>query len=274
MSSIKKCERFRLPDGKHLTVAEHTVRGGHPLHWHSYFEIEIILSGSGKYIINDVEYGISKGDVFFLTSTDFHYLETSEETRLINVSFDGDMLTDGDMTELLFSKTKRVYAFDGEEAERLIHAANILMHECQTCGDCQKQILQYVIKSLLRKNTPCSEGIDNSEHSSGIKKAIVYMEMHFAEKITLDSVATAAGYNPAYFSNLFSRLTGETYIEALSRIRLGHAKSMLASGFSVSDACFMSGFGSLSNFLEIFKKSCKLSPREYKRKARAQSENE
>ena len=91
--------------------------------------------------------------------------------------------------------------------------------------------------------------------------------MHFAEKITLESVATVAGYNAAYFSDLFSRLTGETYIEALSRIRLGHAKSMLAGGFSVSDACFMSGFGSLSNFLDVFKKHYKISPHEYKKRA-------
>ena len=97
--------------------------------------------------------------------------------------------------------------------------------------------------------------------------------MHFAEKITLETVAAVAGYNAAYFSALFSRLTGETYIEALSRIRLGHAKSMLASGFSVSDACFMSGFGSLSNFFTAFKKKYGVSPKEYVRGKKKPAEN-
>jgi AraC-like DNA-binding protein len=35
----------------------------------------------------------------------------------------------------------------------------------------------------------------------------------------------------------------------------------------VSGACFLSGFGSLSNFLEAFKKECGMTPREYKNKA-------
>ena len=93
------------------------------------------------------------------------------------------------------------------------------------------------------------------------------MEMHFAEKITLDDVAAEAGYHPTYFSELFKKVTGETYIDMLTRLRLGHAKSMLANGFSVSDACFGSGFGSLSNFLELFKRNCKITPSEYRKNA-------
>lgn len=267
MENIRKYERLRLPSGLHLTVAKHTVSGVHPQHWHSYFEIEIILAGSGKYIINDVEYDISQNAVFLLTSTDFHYLETDEDTHLLNISFDSEMLSDGDMAALVSGHTKKAYVFESEEYERLINAARILQHECETAGECQKEMLFYIVKCLLKKNAVQPEGIKNQEHNRGIRKAIVYMEMHFAEKITLETVAAVAGYNAAYFSDLFSRLTGETYIEALSRIRLGHAKSMLAGGFSVSDACFMSGFGSLSNFLEIFKKHYKLSPHEYKKRA-------
>ncbi len=270
MDKIRKYERLCLPPNEHLIVAKHTVSGGHPQHWHSYFEIEIILSGSGKYIINDVEYDISKNDAFLLTSTDFHYLETNEDTHLINVSFDSDMLSDEDMTALVSGNTEKAYVFEREEYERLINATKILSHECEISGECQKQILFYIVKCLLRKNAVHPEGRDNLEHNHGIKKAIVYMEMHFAEKITLESVSAAAGYTPAYFSNIFSKLTGETYIEALSRIRLSHAKSMLVGGFSVSDACFMSGFGSLSNFLEVFKKRHKLSPHEYKKRATRQ----
>ena len=91
------------------------------------------------------------------------------------------------------------------------------------------------------------------------------------KKITLEDISAAAGYHPTYFSELFAKITGETYSNMLTNLRIGHAKSMLANGFSVSDACFLSGFGSLSNFLEIFKKKCKMSPREYKKHIRLSS---
>ena len=265
MERMRKYERLGLPSGEHLTVAKHTVEGGHPQHWHSYFEIEIILSGAGKYIINDIEYDISGNEVFFLTSTDFHYLKVNEVTELINISFDNYVLDDKDTPYLFLGKGQNAYKLGKEEYERLCSAANILLHEYEISGDCQKQILQYIIKSLLRKNADSDDKVGSSEQNRGIKNAIVYMEMHFAEKITLRDVASAAGYSPAYFSDLFARLTGETYIDTLTKLRLGYAKSMLANGSSVSDACFLSGFSSLSNFLETFKKHYKIAPSKYKK---------
>lgn len=265
MERMKKYERLGLPSGKHLTVAKHTVEGGHPQHWHSYFEIEIIVSGAGKYIINDVEYDISGNEVFFLTSTDFHYLNVNGVTELINISFDNFVFEDKDVPYQFLSRGKNAYKLDREEYDLIYSAANILLHEYEISGDCQKQILQYIIKSLLRKNEDSYDKIGSSEQNRGIKNAIVYMEMHFAEKITLSSVAAAAGYSPAYFSDVFAKLTGETYIDTLTKLRLGYAKSMLANGSSVSDACFLSGFSSLSNFLETFKKHYKIPPSKYKK---------
>jgi len=266
MNKFKKHIRLKLDDGQHLTVETHTVMGAHPQHWHSYFEIEIILSGAGKYIINDIEYDISKENVFFLTSTDFHYLEIDEETNLINISFDETMIDGKDLSQLIFHNTEKAYVFLRDEYDRLIKASDVLRHECEIAGECQKQLLQYVIKCILRKNSEIYEGSVKYEHSRGIKNAIIYMEMHFKEKLTLASIAAEAGYNPTYFSELFAKMTGETYIERLTKLRLGYAKTLLANGFSVSDACFLSGFGSLSNFLETFKKSCKMPPSEYRKK--------
>ena len=93
------------------------------------------------------------------------------------------------------------------------------------------------------------------------------MELHFREDISLASIAAEVGYHPAYFSELFKRTTGETFMESLTKLRIGYARSMLLSGFSVSDACFLSGFGSLSNFLEMFKRNCKITPSEYRKNA-------
>lgn len=265
MDKMRKYERLNLPSGKHLTIAKHTVIGGHPQHWHSYFEIEIILSGSGKYIVNDVEYDIKENDVFFLTSTDFHYLEAEGVTELINISFDNHFFEQRDIPYLFFSNIQNVYKLDVDEYERLLSASRILLNEYEISGDCQKQLLQYIVKSLLRKNSDLYDSIGSGEQNRAVRNAIVYMEMHFAEKITLEAVASAAGYSATYFSDLFLKLTGESYIEALTKIRLGYAKSMLLNGYCVSDACFLSGFGSLSNFLEVFKKHFKIPPSQYRK---------
>jgi len=100
---------------------------------------------------------------------------------------------------------------------------------------------------------------------SGMKKAVAYIELHFREKISLERLSALSGYHPTYFSELFRKLTGETYIERLTSLRVNYAKALLANGVSVSEACFESGFGSLSNFLSVFKDRCGMTPSQYRK---------
>lgn len=268
MNKLIKYERRNLDIGQRLTVDWHTVKSFHPLHWHSYFEIEIILTGKGKYILNDVEYDIQKHNVFLLTSTDFHYLKIDGEARLINISFDETMTDERDMAKLMFNNISKAYAFEKEGYERIVKSAELLKNEYDINGDCQETLLQYVIRSLLRRNEKLSETEVKNEHLGGIKEAIIFLQLHFREPISLEQLAAQAGYNPTYFSKLFKMATGKSYKDVLTKYRLGYARTLLANGFSVADACFSSGFGSLSRFFELFKKAYGISPQDYKKSIR------
>lgn len=259
----KDHERLKIDD--HVTVETHTASGRFPIHWHSYFEIEIVTAGRGKYVVNDVVYDISEKNVFFLTPTDFHYLDIDGEATMINVSFDEEGIGERELMELLFNKLEKAYRFENGDYDRLVASVELLRYECGIDGDCRDRLLQYVIKSILRKNSYTAEGV-REEGARGIKKAIIYMELHFKERITLSDLAEEAGYHPTYFSELFKKTTGETYIETLNKLRVGCARSMLANGFSVSDSCFLSGFGSISGFSAAFRKFSGMSPREYKKR--------
>jgi AraC-like DNA-binding protein len=266
MSEIIKHERLKFAPSQHINVNLHTVKDFHPLHWHSYFEIEIILTGKGKYILNDVEYDIEKHNVFLLTSTDFHYLKIDEEATLLNISFDETMTDEKDMASLILNNIARAYEFDGDDYARIVKAAELLRHEYDINGDCQKSLLRYVVRSLFRKNTDMPDTRSDVGHLVGIKRAIIFLELHFREAITLEQVAEQAGYNPSYFSKLFKQITGESYIEVLTKYRLGYARTLLANGFSVTEACFASGFGSVSRFFEVFRGKYGISPQDYKKR--------
>lgn len=264
MYIAKHYERLRLGEGSHLAVAHHSVTSDHPIHWHSYFEIEIVISGSGKYVINDVAYDIDKYNMFFMTPTDFHYVGVDTPIEVINISFDDTMISDSDIGRLTSRNTEKAYAFSPDDYRRIAMAAELLEYECVSGGNSQRLLLQYVLNCILGRLQQSSTALPRAEHSRGVKTAIQYMELHFREDISLASVAAEVGYHPAYFSELFKRTTGETFMEMLTKLRIGYARSMLLSGFSVSDACFLSGFGSLSNFSFVFKKHFNISPGAYK----------
>ena len=269
MNKYLNHQRLKIDQGKHLSVENHTVALEHPLHWHDYFEIEIILSGEGKYIVNEVEYDLSCNNVFFLTPTDFHCLKLTEETKLINLSFDEDAVDEKDIAALLFSKTQKAYSFDVDERERIVMASRLLSFECESEGKCRSELLKYILSCIFRKN----EIVNNtpslkSDHLRGIKRALVFLELYFKEDLTLSEISAEAGYHPTYFSELFKRVTGETFSEALSRRRVSYARMLLANGISATDACFLSGFRSFSNFSSAFKKQCGISPGQYRVKYR------
>ncbi len=268
MGTLNAQDRLSIENGKHLQVSEHTVDVAHPLHWHSFFEIEIVLSGAGKYVINDVSYNIENKNLFFLTSTDFHYLKLDKTTRVINISFDETMVDERNLGELLYAQNDRAYQFDREEYERIVKASELLRHECEIEGECRKNLLQYILRCIFRKNQSRADDLISNVQYRCIRNSITYMEIHFKERITLQKLATEAGYHPTYFSELFKKITGENYIDTLNKLRVGYAKMLLTNDFSVSNACFMSGFGSLSNFLATFKKHCQMSPLEYRMKTR------
>ena len=162
------------------------------------------------------------------------------------------------------SLVRNLLAAYPQELERLLMAVTLLLHEWHTDGNCQKQLFEYILEYFFRSNTSRDSGKGHSEQLSGIQKAILYMEVHFREKITLPALAQQAGLHPNYFSELFRKVTGKTYIEKLNQLRIDYACVLLRNGFAVSNACFSSGFGSLSNFLATFKARFGISPNEYK----------
>ena len=55
-------------------------------------------------------------------------------------------------------------------------------------------------------------------------------------------------------------MTKLTFVEFLNHYRINHAKNLLIANKNVSEACFQSGFESLSYFNRTFKKVVKMNP--------------
>ena len=120
----------------------------------------------------------------------------------------------------------------------------------------------HILACLFREG-PTAEMPESVENLPGIQRAILYLEMHFKENITLPMLAQEAGFNATYFSELFRKTTGQSYKQRLTELRVRYAKMLLKNGVSVSSACFESGFGSLSNFNAVFKQVYGITPRQY-----------
>lgn len=231
-------------------------------HWHNYFEIDIFLNGAGKYIHNGTEYEVKKGRAFIMSPVDFHMGNFTEKTGFLNISFDAECMSNTILAFLSNPNLKRVYDFSEEECKRLAAVTELLRYECENEGPCKIQLLEYVLSFFMKKFMNNDAQVADM---TGIQRAISYIEMHFREKISLELLSEISGYTRTYFSELFKKVTGETYIDRLKFLRVKYACMLLSNGVSVTDACHESGFSSVSNFLAAFKAHCNMTPSEYRK---------
>jgi len=103
--------------------------------------------------------------------------------------------------------------------------------------------------------------------SISIKKALVYIDNNYMNKMTLDDVANYVYLNSSYLSQLFKKEMGISFGEYLESIRLKHAKDLIKnSNKPMSDIAEEVGFSSQNYFTRVFKKATSLSPAKYKEK--------
>ena len=98
-----------------------------------------------------------------------------------------------------------------------------------------------------------------------ILDAFKYVTMNIERKITLDEVSSHLYLNPSYFSRLFKKEAGETFVEYVTKMKIARAKELLEqTADSVGKICERLGYDNQSYFIKIFKNYVGVTPIEYR----------
>ena len=100
-----------------------------------------------------------------------------------------------------------------------------------------------------------------------IKKAQLYLENNFNEKINIENLAADLAVGRRNFDRRFKKATGNTHIEYLQKVKIEAAKKNLESTRkTISEVMYEVGYSDLKSFRTTFKKITGLSPLEYRNK--------
>ena len=94
----------------------------------------------------------------------------------------------------------------------------------------------------------------SSKDQERLRQVYALIDKNYHRQINLDEVAELCYMTREAFCRYFKKMTQYTFVQFLNRYRITHAKRYLLSGASVSEACYQSGFHSLSYFNRTFKK--------------------
>ena len=98
-----------------------------------------------------------------------------------------------------------------------------------------------------------------------LKKAVVYIQSHYQENITLDALAKSASMSHTTLTNLFKSELDTTPIEYLWKHRILVAKKHLEfTSLPIKDISARCGFKTVQHFCRKFESYCKKAPSEYR----------
>lgn len=122
------------------------------------------------------------------------------------------------------------------------------------------------ITYMLNQAIELRDSISKKRYADIIKAAENMISEHYmSEEISLNSVADSVGMSPSYFSSVFSKESGKTFVEFLTETRMEKAKELLmCSALKTSEIGYEVGYKDPHYFSYIFKKTQGCSPKDYR----------
>jgi len=93
-----------------------------------------------------------------------------------------------------------------------------------------------------------------------------FVEANFQKPIKIIEIARVVSLSEAAFCRYFKKSTKLTYTDFVNQYRVNHAKKLLMQNANVTEACYDTGFESLSYFNKIFKKITGENPSAYRKR--------
>lgn len=258
-------------------------------HWHPEIELIYVQEGKVNAMIDKESFILTPGQGIFINQNvlhSFHHIEGYDAVffsltfhpamifgygkAALSVKYLSPILENPSMPCLILSND------DPHTAPLIQYMKNIREH--YTASEygyelvCKANICHLwneLLKVPHNKTSPVlkQKRIHNDEQR--IKDAIVYIEQHYNEQITLEDIARSIHISKSECCRCFKRILHQTPFEYLLKYRIFQAAKLIQhrdpSATSISNLAITVGFGNISYFNKVFKRYLKMTPSEYKR---------
>ncbi len=231
----------------------------------------MVTAGSGNLTVKETSYPLKAGDCVFVDCmTSYRHKPSEELWQLKWVHFSGPMMA-GIYDKYLDRGGK--YAFTPSEEKfkqlscllteiREISASDSYVRDMEI-----NEKLAVLITELMRCGWDPDHRGQLSEKRKDMLRIRDYIDTHFAQDISLDSLAQAFYINKFYLTRLFKEQFGTTVNKHLTGVRITNAKKLLRfSDLTVEQIGERCGYGDANFFIRTFKRCEGMTPGEFRSK--------
>ena len=231
------------------------------MHIHMTMEIVIVTSGELNMTINGNEYTIPAGYGAFIPPLEPHTFH-SPQANTCHVLMFSDEIAD------YFSKFTKEHYFNrhifsvSSASTELVN--RILPNETNTV----EWISAIAVLAPLFYDITCGCKFSKRKtlFDETAYKIFEYVNKHFRNELTLDTVGSAVGVHPVTVSKIFTKQTGYGFSYYLQYARCSYAAKLIKiKKLTLSEIAYESGFGCIRSFNRAFLNVYGITPTEYKK---------
>ena len=264
--------------GYEIFRTREAYQGERTPHCHDFYEVNLIWSGSMHYRVGSRSCHLTNGDILLLSPGQEHQPEPEAEQGPCErvVLWIGDVFLN-QFRSLGFDPTAcfeesqpgggSCLRFDDDATMRIGELLDRCLRE-STAEDFGSAMMadttaiqaMILINRLYRKLVQ-----DRRRGRSGslVNSVLEYINNHFSEELTLDSLANRFFISKYHLSREFGRVVGVPVHRYITQKRLVVAKQLLSEGRPSSMVYQHCGFGDYSNFYRAFRGEYGISPKAY-----------
>jgi len=254
-----------------------------------FYEIELIIGGSGKKITDSRHFKVARSDIFFrkpgMVNQDvsgYYFYEIafdpvySESRRYCYESPVAYYLTDQQTIlpnqEFFYHFPYKYHTAKLSEFEPLF--ANIIQSFPKYREDQQLETRANLLKLLTMVNEELNTYrpvfFENQMIKNNYEKVMICKKLiddHPDHKFSLETLADLSGLSRNFFCKIFKQIIGNSPLEYIRESRIRLAKNLLAtSSMSIEEISSRCGFDNVTYFYRIFKCHMNMTPNTFRQK--------
>ena len=249
------------------------------VHHHDFYEVYFFLGGEVEYWVDGKTFHLEPGDLLLINPMELHrpvvafdsktyerivlwiskeYLESQSNEKIdLTRCFDTSLPTH---TNLIHPKTVQRTAITNRLNELVKESySNDLGNELFARG----LFLQFMVELNRMALNPGKPRIVKEDSSPLVSQVLTYINEHFYEELSLETIAKKFFVSKYYLSHAFSNEVGVSVYRYIILKRLTSACQMLSEGKSAKEVCVGCGFQDYTSFFRAFKSEYGLSPRDF-----------
>lgn len=267
------------PDNLQVRLHINEEYEDYPMHWHTDTEVIFPVENAYTVVINKEKYVINPGDIIMIPSGEIHELYAPPTGKRFILQCDNSLLNNlGGIDSissgfypcvLISSKDNTTYH------RQLVNILNQVVDEYVNHPPLYEASINSLLTSFfvivgrncIKMDKQNRNVVKKKQHQYIDKFLHIcqYINDHCTEDLTIDELATLAGFSKYHFSRLFCNFSGVTFYDYLIKRRIIYAEGLLADpNLSVVEIAMRSGFNSLSTFNRNFRTIKNCTPTEYR----------